>query len=189
MSLPPHPIMVPLTGRYIRKDGNPASGVVILRSLQPLMTAGAVLLPREYHFVLDVTGSFSGAVAATNDPEVHPLNWPYAVEERIDGIGRKPFLTFVDYQLTSVDMSDLSPAVPPGQLISTRGLPGRPGKDGVTTVVGGVSQAFADARYIAQVKIGVPTGVPGLDDQGFIEEDALPLPDVDFTILFENKLL
>lgn len=52
----------------------------------------------------------------------------------------------------------------------------------------GMTQAAADARYIQQSQINAASGVAGLDSSSFLSEAQLPLPAVDLTVLFNNKL-
>lgn len=52
----------------------------------------------------------------------------------------------------------------------------------------GMTQAQADARYVQQSAIDQALGVAGLDADRFVGEDRLPLPPIDLTVLFENKL-
>lgn len=53
----------------------------------------------------------------------------------------------------------------------------------------GITQAQADARYVLKSQIDAALGVAGLDANQFVGEDRLPLPPIDLTVLFNNKLL
>lgn len=53
----------------------------------------------------------------------------------------------------------------------------------------GMSQAQADARYVLKAQIDAALGVAGLDADKFVGEDRLPLPPIDLTVLFNNKLI
>lgn len=54
---------------------------------------------------------------------------------------------------------------------------------------GGLSLAAADARYIQQSAINTPNGVAGLSASKTLGEAQLPIPAVDLTVLFNNKLV
>jgi hypothetical protein len=53
---------------------------------------------------------------------------------------------------------------------------------------GGLTQSVADARYVKLSQINAANGVAGLDATSLLAESQLPLPAVDLTVLFNNKL-
>ena len=57
---------------------------------------------------------------------------------------------------------------------------------GATT--GGMTQTQGDARYVRLAQVNQANGIAGLDADAFVGEANLPLPPVDLTTLFENKL-
>lgn len=52
----------------------------------------------------------------------------------------------------------------------------------------GITQGQADARYVKLSQINAANGVAGLDANSFLTETQLPLPPVDLSILFANKI-
>lgn len=52
----------------------------------------------------------------------------------------------------------------------------------------GITQAAADARYVRLSQVNAANGVAGLDANSFLTETQLPLPPVDLSILFANKI-
>lgn len=59
---------------------------------------------------------------------------------------------------------------------------------GTGGAAGGISQSAADARYVQKTQVNAASGVAGLDASKFLSEPQLPLPAVDLTVLFNNKL-
>lgn len=68
--------------------------------------------------------------------------------------------------------------------VSTQGIQGPPA-DGSS---GGMSQAFADSRYVQLSQIDAADGVAGLDANRFISGDRLADPPITLTVLFANTL-
>ena len=96
MALPVSFNTVTVTGRYLDFKGQPVAGVI---SFVP--TPDAVLDIPEMTFLmasgltatLDVTGAFTLALPATDDPDVVPVGWSYRVVENLQTVqGRSYFV-------------------------------------------------------------------------------------------------
>lgn len=131
--------MPTLTGTYIRANGDPARGGVLLTPSVAITGPDDVMLSATQRIDLDADGSFEVDLPATDDPEWTPTGWVWQIEERIPG-GR----TWA-FELTGdADISDLAPVdVPDSYLpweISATATTGLPGTDADVEVTGTAPQ-------------------------------------------------
>lgn len=165
MSFPSGWALVPVHGTYLSRDGSPLAGTIRFRSGQVTLGDGSVVTPVDFVFTLDATGSFSGELPATDDPNFVPTNWAYSVYESVPG-GRKPFSIFVPYESQGIDMSTAAPVVPPPALVSTIGPPGPANELTIGTVTtlapGSPATATLTGESPAQIlSFGIPQGATG----------------------------
>lgn len=156
MALPGNLTTVTVTGRYIDASGAAVRGSVTFTLDTPLLNAGAstYIIETEYTVALDATGSFAVNLPATNDPDVTPTGWTWTLTPNFDGAD--PITFALPTNLTSVDITTLSPALPnPSQtysyvLVSAVGAP-----NGVAPLNGSgvIPAANIGAKTVAASKI------------------------------------
>lgn len=124
MALPDNWTLVPITGRYVGRDGVPTRGTLYFDSEQDVVIDGTVIVPRRIRATL-VDGSIPDGfrLPSTNDPDLSVDGWAYTVTEAWPG-GRDPFAIFVPYDETAINLPDAAPVVPPPDLVDTRGPQG-----------------------------------------------------------------
>lgn len=130
MALPGNLTTVEVTGRYIDASGAAVRGSVTFTLDTPLLDAGAstYIIETEYTVALDATGSFAVNLPATNDVDVTPTGWTWTLTPNFDGAD--PITFALPTNLTSVDITTLSPALPNPSatysyvLVSAVGAPG-----------------------------------------------------------------
>lgn len=88
MPLPAAVSLVPLHGQILRADSNgtPAVGTVEFRIEQPLRDGADLVImgPGSIIATLDETGSFTVSLIASDDPDLTPTGWTYAVSVNTD---------------------------------------------------------------------------------------------------------
>lgn len=141
MALPGNLTTVTVTGRYIDASGAAVRGSVTFTLDTPLLNAGAstYIIETEYTVTLDATGSFSVALPATNDVDVTPTGWTWTLTPNFDGAD--PITFALPTNLTTVDITTLSPALP------------------------NPSQTYS---YVLVSAVGAPSGVAPLNESGKI---------------------
>jgi lysophospholipase L1-like esterase len=129
-------INVTLTGTFVHPDGRSATGYISLVPRAGTVAdsdADSLIVATPVSAPLDATGSFTMAVAASNDPDLAPTGWTYEVTEAIVG---RPLRRY-DVDITSPgphNLFDLAPVpMVPGGL---RLLPGPTGPAGAAGVAG-----------------------------------------------------
>ena len=112
MPLPANLTTVTVTGRYVDASGAAVRGSVTFTLDTPLLNAGAstYIIETEYTVALDATGSFAVDLPATNDVDVTPTGWTWTLTPNFDGAD--PITFALPTNLTSVDITTLSPALP-----------------------------------------------------------------------------
>ena len=120
--------LVPVTGRYLKIDGEPAAGYLTFKPTPVrMMDAKALVTVMQsiYPVRLGGDGSFRIKLPATDDPDITPVDFTYEVTEHFDGA--EPNTWFVKIPIIYVNMGiDISTLVPltmnPGVPVSiTRG--------------------------------------------------------------------
>lgn len=139
MALPGNLTTVEVTGRYIDASGAAVRGSVTFTLDTPLLNAGAstYIIETEYTVALDATGSFAVDLPATNDVDVTPTGWTWTLTPNFDGAD--PITFALPTNLTSVDITTLSPALP------------------------NPSQTYS---YVLVSAVGAPSGVASLNGSG-----------------------
>lgn len=87
--LPPEFNTVTLVGQYVNLDGTPVAGYLTFTPSPTILRAAAskdIIVPVTLNVPLDGTGNFSVALPATDDPDINPANWTYAV---LEGFGNR----------------------------------------------------------------------------------------------------
>lgn len=141
MSLPESWNLVPVTARYVNRDGAPTQGYVTFTSKQQVIVEGVMVVPMVITAPIDETGNLSALLPSTNDPALDVRGWAYTVTEYFTG-ARAPFQIFVDHDSAGIDLATVAPVVLPPELASTQGPPGPkgdpgdPGADGAPGVDG-----------------------------------------------------
>lgn len=99
-----------LTGTYHHPDGTPRSGTVYIEpSVAPIRDAtGNVVIAGKVHVDLDSAGSFSVALAATDDTSLDPSGCTFIV--RLRGLPPVSGVRILSGQ--TVDMADITPVDP-----------------------------------------------------------------------------
>lgn len=118
MALPIDVNTVTVTGTYLTDDGIPADGSLIFTPSVATLRDPAydtIIKLRQTRIDLDVTGSFSIALIATDDPDVIPVGWHYDVTERIEGNPQRTWILQLPYTLTTIDIADVPTVVDPSQ--------------------------------------------------------------------------
>lgn len=118
-----------VTGQLTRTNGDPASGSGYIKPRpRQLLDASdnVVLTSIRQDFELDVTGSFSIEVVATDDPDLNPVNFTLEVVVELD---RQPNIKFDMYLPggTTVDIADAMPVPASEGDPIVVGPPGPPG--------------------------------------------------------------
>lgn len=96
-------------GQYLALDGTAIAGTVTFTpSPSSLLAADdeLIIVPRTYQATLDITGAFSITIPASDDPDINPQGWTYAVSENFSG-GRKYNINAP--QGATINLCDVSP--------------------------------------------------------------------------------
>jgi hypothetical protein len=116
MTLPIDVNTVTVTGTYLTDDGAPADGSLIFTPSVATLRDPAydtIIKLRQQRIDLDVTGSFSVALIATDDPDFSPVGWHYDVTERIEGHPQRVWILQLPYTLVTLDIADIASSVSP----------------------------------------------------------------------------
>jgi len=113
---------VPITGRFVGRDGVPISGRLVFDAEQHIEVDGVLVVPRRHEFVLDENGNIpAGAtLPSTNDPSLNVTGWTYRVHEEWPR-GRKVYQIFIPHDAVSVNIPEASPVVSPAPSGEQRG--------------------------------------------------------------------
>ena len=74
-----------LTGTYLKPDGSPERGKVLLAPAVAISSSSSTVLPTPSSVRLDSSGSFSIALEATDDEAWAPDGWTWKIVEKIEG--------------------------------------------------------------------------------------------------------
>ena len=111
MALPANWTLIAVTGTYTNLDGTPASGYVTFESNQRIVIGGQLVVPAIIRMDLDGTGSISGFLPATNDPDLSVTGWGYTVTENIPN-GRPRFVIEAPYSGGPINLITVPTAQP-----------------------------------------------------------------------------
>lgn len=100
--------LVNITGTYIGRNGVPCVGSVTLSSPQLVLRSGTIVPAADIVFTLDASGSFTGQIPATDDPNANPSGWVYTVTENVPG-GRQGYLISAPHTSPGIDLSTVIP--------------------------------------------------------------------------------
>jgi|SRR5579859_1837428 len=112
MSYPSGWDVVNVTGTYIGKNGVPCVGSVTFSSPQLVLRSGTIVPAADIVFTLNSSGSFSGQIPATDDPNANPVGWVYTVTEDVPG-GRQGYQIVAPHTSSGIDLSTVVPVTMP----------------------------------------------------------------------------
>jgi hypothetical protein len=103
---------ITLTGTYVDLQGNAVSGLVRFtpQSIIKDTDQNQIIINNPVNATLNSSGSFSVVLPVTDDTDVAPTPFAYAVEEIFAG-GRSFFVTLPAGGASTQDIADLAPAV------------------------------------------------------------------------------
>jgi len=112
MALTPDLSTVTLTGTYVDLQGNPISGSVTFtpQTIIKDTDQNQIIINATVSATLNGSGSFSVVLPVSDDPDVAPVPFAYAVEEVFPG-GRSFFINIPAGGAGTQDIADLAPAV------------------------------------------------------------------------------
>ena len=112
MALTPDLSTITLTGTYVDLIGLPISGSVAFspQSIHKDTDQNQIIINTRIVATLNGSGSFSVVLPVTDDSDVAPIPFAYAVEEIFSG-GRSFFITIPAGGASSQDIADFAPAV------------------------------------------------------------------------------
>jgi hypothetical protein len=112
MALSPDLSTITLTGTYVDLEGNPIAGRVTFtpQSILKDTDQNQIIINSTISATLNGSGSFSVVLPTTDDTDVAPTPFAYAVEEVFSG-GRSFFITIPTGGASTLDIADLAPAV------------------------------------------------------------------------------
>jgi hypothetical protein len=112
MALTPDLSTITLTGTYVDLNGLPISGSVAFtpQSIIKDTDQNQIIINSTIVATLNGSGSFSVTLPVTDDADVAPIPFAYAVEEIFSG-GRSFFITIPAGGASSQDIADFAPAV------------------------------------------------------------------------------
>lgn len=127
MAAPANWTTVPVAGQYIYPDGTFAAGTVTFTNTLYLRDPDLnyVVVPKPVQFTLDGTGSFSGTLQATDDPDLDP-EFYYTVTENIGSVLTSFPLLVPHDQIGTLQMADVdrNATIPPEPEIYVRTIDG-----------------------------------------------------------------
>jgi hypothetical protein len=112
MPLPASLTVINLRGTFLKPNGSPEVGTVLIYSDEHLSSSSdnTIVAPTNKELTLDVDGYFSIDLPATNDPQWGPLNYTYTVKEKLS-TGTRTYKIAVPYDSAGgvLDLADVSP--------------------------------------------------------------------------------
>lgn len=111
MTLPASWTLIPVSGTYHNLDGTPATGFVTFEANQRVVIDGQLVVPGIIRMNLDGTGSISGFLPSTNDPDLSVTGWGYTVTENIPN-GRPRFVIEAPYTGGAINLITVPVAQP-----------------------------------------------------------------------------
>lgn len=122
MTLPAALTLIPVHGRILKADasGTPATGTVSFRVEQTLRdtTDNVLLTPTTLTATLDATGSFAISLPATDDLDVVPQGWTYAVTVATDALRDSWRISVPAATVGTLEFADIAPAVSAPALVT-----------------------------------------------------------------------
>ena len=170
MPLPGNVSTVTVHGKYMYPDGTAAIGTVSFSQANFLRdpSADVVIVPQSVTATLNGTGEFTAVLVATDDPDLDPTGWTYAVTESIGGQNRT-YQIVLPAGSSTVEIADLAPATGSADIAwvyvreSTKGQPnGVASLDGTGKVP--LTQIPASSGVQATRAINTGTGLTGGGD-------------------------
>lgn len=116
MAIPAGITAITVTGTYVGSDGTPLSGYLVFTpSVAALDTTDNAIVPMyPTKVTLDVSGSFSVDLVATDDPQWENPGWTYQVTERITGAPKRTYNIELPAASTDpIGITDLEPVSAP----------------------------------------------------------------------------
>lgn len=116
MALPGNVSTGTVTGTFLGSDGAPARGTVRFTAEAPYVLDGdadAILVSLTHTAELDVAGSFTVELVATDDANLLPLDFTYRVQPRVYGLSMPAFSIEVPSG-SDQDLADIAPAAGTG---------------------------------------------------------------------------
>lgn len=103
-----------VTGTYVDLDGQPVAGTVTFMPSAVLQdpAANQIILPKLITVTLDVNGSFTVQLPATDDPDITP-SFTYTVTEQVPGGRTYTFALPINTPGGVLDLADISAEAPP----------------------------------------------------------------------------
>lgn len=113
MALPVNLTTITVTGTYLDIAGDPIAGQVKFtpRAVLRNITSDVIIINSTITVTLDVNGSFSQVLVATDDVDAVPVDFTYRVEEAFVGGRTFDMLLPSDTPGATIDIADVSPAV------------------------------------------------------------------------------
>lgn len=152
---------VTVHGHYAHADGSAATGTVVFAPRVRNLVEGEDLIGIVPIVAdLDLAGSFSVALTATDDPAVNPTGWTYQVSEHVTGVPRRRYDIAVPSAAagTGLDLSGVAPVESAAGAATL--VPGPVGPAGDAGPVGPIGPAGAQGPTGAAGSTG-PTGATG----------------------------
>lgn len=111
------PTQITVRGTLLDVNGGPAKGQITFQSSVSALDSGSetVVIPSSKYVTLDLTGSFSVTLPASDDPLWTPVGWTYNVIVRVDD-NKSSFRTVIPYDAPGGEIwfSELTPALDGG---------------------------------------------------------------------------
>lgn len=117
MALPVSLSTATITGTYVDLSGNPVRGSITFKANTIIkdVTLNVIIIPVSIVKTFDANGSFTVTLPCTNDPDVTPEPFAYAVEENFGG-GRSFGIGLpISIAGTTINLADILPALPAGE--------------------------------------------------------------------------
>jgi hypothetical protein len=166
VSVPTNVGSVTVTGTFINlANGAPASGTVTFEPAPCQLvdaSADAILIGIPVVAALDADGSFTVELAATDDPDLNPVDWTYLVTVRLTYPSRGWRFAMAAPAGATIDLADVVPIESSSGDAIIVGPPGPDGPPGPGVPVGGNSgEVLAKASTTNFDAVWVPASAPG----------------------------
>lgn len=120
MALPASLQTATITGTYVDLSGNPVRGSITFTANTILKetAANVIIIPVVIVKEFDANGSFTITLPCTNDPDVTPEPFAYAITENFTG-GRSFGIGLpISIAGTTINLADVLPALPSGEAVN-----------------------------------------------------------------------
>ncbi|WP_406161000.1 hypothetical protein [Streptomyces canus] len=127
MTMPAGIATVTLTGRYVHPDGTPFAGNVSFTTPDYVRIPGAdTTAGGSVTVTLDVDGSFSVILIATDNDDARPTNFTYTVVETLTGVASRTYHIALPQATGTINLADIAPAAQSdGEFLLVAGPAGR----------------------------------------------------------------